>query len=54
MHADTDFDAKISLKEAQKIWPKLTFDQFKAADKDQSGALSADEYEALVKNPPAN
>ena len=52
-HADTDLDGKISLSEAQKIWPKLTQAQFSSFDKDGSGFLNGDEYAALLKNPPA-
>jgi hypothetical protein len=52
-HADADLDGKISLAEAQKIWPKLTQDQFNSFDLDKSGFLSGDEYAALVKTPPA-
>jgi len=51
-HADTDLDAKISFDEAKKIWPSLTQDQFNAYDLDKSGSISADEYNAMVKNPP--
>jgi EF hand len=51
-HADTNFDAKISFEEAQKIWPQLTHKEFDAADLDGSGSLSADEYNLLVKHPP--
>ncbi|HVW93158.1 MAG TPA: hypothetical protein VHB74_11180 [Devosia sp.] len=51
-HADTDFDARISFEEAQKIWPHITRGRFNAADLDESGYLSADEYNALVRNPP--
>jgi hypothetical protein len=51
-HADTDFDARISFAEAQKIWPKMTQAQFDAADTDHTGYLGADEYEALVAHPP--
>ncbi|MGN6102002.1 MAG: hypothetical protein ACTHOR_12705 [Devosia sp.] len=51
-HADTDLDARISFAEAQKIWPSLTQAQFDAKDADKSGYLSADEYLALVKDPP--
>ncbi|MEO8883163.1 MAG: hypothetical protein ABI377_07115, partial [Devosia sp.] len=53
INADTDLDAKISFAEAQKVWPKLTQAQFDAADTDHSGSLSADEYNALAKKPPA-
>jgi hypothetical protein len=51
-HADTDFDAKISFAEAQKVWPQLTRHQFDAADLDGSGSLNADEYSLLLKHPP--
>lgn len=51
--ADTDKSDGVTYAEAQKIWPKLTLDQFSAADTNKDGTLSADEYAALVKNPPA-
>ena len=36
----------------QVIWPHITRGRFNAADLDESGYLSADEYNALVRNPP--
>jgi hypothetical protein len=51
-HADTDFDARISFAEAQKIWPNMTQAQFDAADTDHTGYLGADEYQALLAHPP--
>ena len=51
-HADTDFDARISFAEAQKIWPQMTQAQFDAADTDHTGYLGADEYQALLAHPP--
>ena len=51
---DTDTSGDISLMEAQVVWPDLTEDAYKAADLDQSGSLSQEEYEAyLAANPPA-
>ena len=51
--ADADKNGSVNLAEAQKIWPKLTQDQFNAADTDKNGSLNADEYAALAKTPPA-
>jgi len=45
--ADTDASGGVSWTEAQVLWPDLTEDQFKAADADTSGELSADEFAAL-------
>ncbi|MHB1109659.1 MAG: EF-hand domain-containing protein [Devosia sp.] len=51
---DTDTSGDISLTEAQVVWPDLTEDAYKAADIDQSGSLSQEEYDAyLAANPPA-
>lgn len=51
---DTDASGDISLTEAQVVWPDLTEDAYKAADLDQSGSLSQEEYDAyLAANPPA-
>lgn len=51
---DTDTSGDISLTEAQVVWPDLTEDAYKAADVDQSGSLSQEEYDAyLAANPPA-
>lgn len=51
---DTDTSGDISLTEAQVVWPTLTEDAYKAADTDQSGSLSQEEYDAyLAANPPA-
>jgi hypothetical protein len=51
---DTDTSGDISLTEAQVVWPTLTEEAYKAADTDQSGSLSQQEYDAyLAANPPA-
>ena len=51
---DTDASGDVSLTEAQVVWPTLTEDAYKAADIDQSGSLSQEEYDAyLAANPPA-
>lgn len=44
---DTDGNGTVSLTEAQVVWKDLTEDAFKAADKDASGELSAEELAAL-------
>ena len=51
--ADADTNGGVSLPEAQKIWPTLTLDQFATFDINKDGSLSAAEYAALAKNPPA-
>ena len=50
--ADVDKNGNVSFSEAQKIWPKLTQAQFSAADTNKDGSFSADEFAALMKNPP--
>lgn len=45
---DTDVNAAISFEEASLAWPGLTKDAFDAVDLDQSGDLTAAEYDALV------
>lgn len=51
---DTDTSGDISLTEAQVVWPDMTEEAYNAADADQSGSLSQEEYDAyLAANPPA-
>jgi hypothetical protein len=51
---DIDASGDVSLTDAQVVWPALTEDAYKAADIDQSGSLSQEEYDAyLAANPPA-
>jgi hypothetical protein len=51
---DTDTSGDVSLTEAQVVWPALTQEAYTAADTDQSGSLSQEEYDAyLAANPPA-
>jgi hypothetical protein len=51
---DTDVSGDVSLTEAQVVWPDLTEEAFAAADVDQNGSLSQEEYDAyLAANPPA-
>lgn len=44
---DTDKSGEVSLVEAQVVWPDLTEEAFKAADKDASGGLNAEELATL-------
>ncbi|MDP1729655.1 MAG: hypothetical protein Q8L54_00450 [Devosia sp.] len=51
---DTDVSGDISLTEAQVVWPALTEEAYAAADLDQNGSLSQEEYDAyLAANPAA-
>jgi Ni/Co efflux regulator RcnB len=51
---DTDVSGDVSLTEAQVVWPDLAEDAYAAADTDQNGSLSQEEYDAyLAANPPA-
>jgi hypothetical protein len=45
--ADADKSGGVSWTEAQVLWPDLTEDQYKAADADTSGELSAEEFATL-------
>lgn len=45
---DTNADTALSWEELLAAWPTATEEQFKAADIDGSGGLSAEEYAALA------
>ncbi len=46
--ADTNSSGMVSLSEFQAALPDATMDQFTAADADGDGALTADEFSAVV------
>jgi hypothetical protein len=48
---DANADASVSFEELSAAWPGVTEDQFKTADADASGGLSAEEYATLAVTP---
>ncbi|RUT35014.1 EF-hand domain-containing protein [Arsenicitalea aurantiaca] len=45
---DTDMSGDVSFEEALVAWPELTPEAFTAADLDQNGVLSPEEYATLA------
>jgi hypothetical protein len=48
---DANADASVTWEELSAAWPGVTEDQFKTADADASGGLSAEEYATLAVAP---
>ena len=52
---DANQDGQLTLEEIQAVIPDFTQDDFNAADTDQNGTLSPDEFDALgMQDAPAN
>ena len=46
--ADVNTDGALTMEEAVAAMPDLTAEQFNAADADQNGSLSEDEFKAIA------